>query len=72
MTNPVQAWNEATGHVRGTAIVLAGGRHDVLNGVPHRTVAALVERLRLGAGLPVIVRRVDGAREPIGPGSAAV
>jgi hypothetical protein len=64
MANPVQAWNEATGRIGGTVIVLAGGEHDVT----RRTVAALVERLRLGAGLPVIARRVDGAREP---GSAA-
>ncbi|SNS15284.1 hypothetical protein SAMN05216276_100512 [Streptosporangium subroseum] len=71
MTNPVQAWNEATGHGGGTVIVLAGGRHDVLNGVPRRTIAALVERSRLGAGLPVIARRADGAREPAGLGSAA-
>ncbi|AWS45466.1 hypothetical protein [Streptosporangium sp. 'caverna'] len=71
MTDPVQAWNEATGHVGGTVIVLAGGKRDALNGVTHRTVAAPVERLRLGAGLPAIARRVDGAREPVGPGSAA-
>ncbi|WP_371784365.1 hypothetical protein [Streptosporangium subroseum] len=71
MTNPVQAWNEATGHVGGTVIVLAVGKHDVLDGATHRTVAALVERSRLGAGLPAIARRADGAREPVGPGSAA-
>jgi pimeloyl-ACP methyl ester carboxylesterase len=42
----------------GTLVTIAGGRHDVLNDVTHRTVAATVvlflERLRLGAGLPVI------------------
>jgi pimeloyl-ACP methyl ester carboxylesterase len=40
---------------------IAGGRHDVLNDVTHRTVAATIilflERLRLGAGLPVIAIR---------------
>jgi hypothetical protein len=71
MMNPVQAWNEAMGHVRGTVIVLAGGKHDAPNGVTRRTAAAPVERLRLGAGLPVIARRVDGARGPVELGSAA-
>jgi pimeloyl-ACP methyl ester carboxylesterase len=46
--------------------VVEGGRHDVLNDVTHRSVAATVvlflERLKLGADLPRIVR----------PGSAAV
>jgi pimeloyl-ACP methyl ester carboxylesterase len=40
--------------------VVEGGRHDVLNDVTHRSVAATIvlflERLRLGADLPVIVR----------------
>ncbi|MXG90910.1 alpha/beta hydrolase [Nocardioides sp. YIM 123512] len=40
--------------------VVEGGRHDVLNDVTHRSVAATVvlflERLKLGADLPVIVR----------------
>lgn len=39
--------------------VVEGGRHDVLNDVTHRSVAATVvlflERLKLGADLPVIV-----------------
>ena len=39
-------------------IAIAGGRHDVLNDVTHRTVAATIvlflERLRLGPGLPPI------------------
>ncbi|WP_306207611.1 alpha/beta hydrolase [Actinoplanes sp. RD1] len=38
--------------------VIEGGRHDILNDVTHRTVAALVvqflERLRLGTDLPAI------------------
>jgi pimeloyl-ACP methyl ester carboxylesterase len=42
-------------------VAIAGGRHDVLNDVTHRTVAATIilflERLRLGAGLPVIAIR---------------
>ncbi|WP_375432325.1 alpha/beta hydrolase [uncultured Friedmanniella sp.] len=40
-------------------VVVAGGRHDILNDVSHRSVAATVvlflERLRLGADLPLIV-----------------
>jgi alpha-beta hydrolase superfamily lysophospholipase len=39
--------------------VIAGGRHDILNDVTHRSVAATIvlflERLRLGADLPEIV-----------------
>ena len=44
----------------GQLVTVAGGRHDVLNDVTHRSVAATVvlflERLRLGGGLPEIVR----------------
>jgi alpha-beta hydrolase superfamily lysophospholipase len=44
----------------GTLVVIADGRHDVLNDVTHRTVAATVvlflERLRLGADLPLIAQ----------------
>jgi alpha-beta hydrolase superfamily lysophospholipase len=44
----------------GTLVTIAGGRHDVLNDVTHRSVAATIvlflERLRLGADLPEIVR----------------
>jgi hypothetical protein len=40
--------------------VIVGGRHDVLNDLSHRTVAATIvlflERLRLGADLPVIAK----------------
>jgi alpha-beta hydrolase superfamily lysophospholipase len=45
---------------RGRLVTIAGGRHDVLNDLSHRTVAATIvlflERLRLGAGLPEIAR----------------
>jgi alpha-beta hydrolase superfamily lysophospholipase len=44
----------------GPVTVIAGGRHDVLNDLSHRTVAATIvlflERLRLGADLPVIAK----------------
>ncbi|WP_433384540.1 alpha/beta hydrolase [Actinoplanes sp. CA-142083] len=50
--------DEARPHYPGTLVTITGGRHDVLNDVSHRTVAATVvlflERLRLGADLPVI------------------
>jgi alpha-beta hydrolase superfamily lysophospholipase len=43
-------------------VSITGGKHDALNDVTHRTVAATVveflERLRLGAGLPAIATRV--------------
>ena len=47
----------------GAAVVsVEGGRHDVLNDVSHRSVAATIvlflERLRLGTDLPTIVRQV--------------
>ncbi|HLS77574.1 MAG TPA: lysophospholipase [Nocardia sp.] len=48
-----------------TVHLVEDGRHDVLNDATHRSVAATVvlflERLRLGADLPVIVRG-DSAR----------
>jgi alpha-beta hydrolase superfamily lysophospholipase len=48
--------------VRGRVVV--GGRHDVLNDVSHRSVAATVvlflESLKLGADLPDIVRPAHG------------
>ena len=50
----------ARGGYPGQLVTVAGGRHDVLNDVTHRSVAATVvlflERLRLGGGLPEIVR----------------
>lgn len=43
-------------------VVIDGGRHDALNDVTHRTVAATIvlflERLKLGADLPTIAHRV--------------
>ncbi len=43
---------------RAELVTIAGGRHDALNDLTHRTVAATVviflERLRLGPGLPRI------------------
>jgi alpha-beta hydrolase superfamily lysophospholipase len=51
---------EARPHYPGTLVTIAGGRHDVLNDVSHRTVAATIvlflERLRLGADLPRIAQ----------------
>ncbi|HWS39482.1 MAG TPA: hypothetical protein VN408_42900, partial [Actinoplanes sp.] len=42
----------------GRLVTIAGGRHDILNDVTHRTVAATIilflERLELGAELPAI------------------
>ena len=52
--------DEASGRYPGTLVTIAGGRHDVLNDVTHRTVAATIvlflERLRLGTDLPVIAQ----------------
>jgi alpha-beta hydrolase superfamily lysophospholipase len=51
-------------------VSITGGRHDVLNDVTHRTVAATIvlflERLRLGAKLPRIAirERTDRAADP--------
>lgn len=43
-------------------VLVSDGRHDILNDVTHRTVAATIvlflERLRLGGDLPVIAREV--------------
>ena len=50
-------------------VSITGGRHDVLNDVAHRTVAATIvlflERLRLGAELPRIAirERIDRATD---------
>jgi alpha-beta hydrolase superfamily lysophospholipase len=56
--------DEALAPFRGAPVtqvhVVEAGRHDVLNDVTHRSVAATIvlflERLKLGADLPVIVR----------------
>ncbi|WP_340536867.1 alpha/beta hydrolase [Nocardioides sp. GXZ039] len=56
---PVAAALESFGRAAEVRVV-EGGRHDVLNDVSHRSVAAHVvlflERLRLGSDLPAIVR----------------
>jgi hypothetical protein len=43
---------------RAGLVTIAGGRHDTLNDITHRTVAATIvmflERLRLGSDLPTI------------------
>lgn len=62
--DPLTPAEEALTAFRGAAAtqtwVVEGGRHDVLNDVTHRSVAATIvlflERLKLGADLPVIVR----------------
>ncbi|MCU7722432.1 lysophospholipase [Actinoplanes sp. KI2] len=58
--DPISPLGEARGRYPGTLVTIAGGRHDVLNDVSHRTVAATVvlflERLRLGADLPAIAQ----------------
>ena len=58
--DPISPLDEARGRYPGALVTIAGGRHDVLNDVAHRTVAATVvlflERLRLGADLPVIAQ----------------
>lgn len=56
-------------------VSITGGRHDVLNDVTHRTVAATIvlflERLRLGTELPRIAirERIDRAADA-DPGAA--
>jgi alpha-beta hydrolase superfamily lysophospholipase len=58
--DPVSPLQAARGAYPGTLVTIAGGRHDVLNDVTHRTVAATIvlflERLRLGADLPRIAQ----------------
>jgi alpha-beta hydrolase superfamily lysophospholipase len=58
--DPISPLAAARDAYPGPITVIAGGRHDVLNDVTHRTVAATIilflERLRLGADLPVIAR----------------
>jgi alpha-beta hydrolase superfamily lysophospholipase len=48
---------------RAELVSIAGGRHDALNDITHRTAAATVilflERLRLGAELPPITVREE-------------
>jgi alpha-beta hydrolase superfamily lysophospholipase len=56
--DPISPLAAARDAYPGPVTVIAGGRHDVLNDLSHRTVAATVilflERLRLGSDLPVI------------------
>jgi len=59
--SPVDAAIEVYRELGATQVtIIAGGLHDVLSDVSHRTVAATVviflERLRVGADLPVIAR----------------
>ena len=62
--DPVTPLERALAPFRGASStqtwVVKGGRHDVLNDVTHRSVAATIvlflERLKLGADLPVIIR----------------
>jgi alpha-beta hydrolase superfamily lysophospholipase len=52
--------DEARAAYPGPLVTIAGGRHDVLNDLNHRTAAATVvlflERLKLGADLPKIAQ----------------
>jgi len=60
--DPVSPLAAARAGYPATLVAIAGGRHDVLNDVTHRSVAATIvlflERLRLGADLPEIARVV--------------
>jgi alpha-beta hydrolase superfamily lysophospholipase len=55
---------------RARLVTIAGGRHDLLNDVTHRTVAATIvlflERLRLGPDLPEIARADGAGHGPVG------
>ena len=62
--SPVDAAIEAYQDLGATQVtVIAGGLHDILSDVSHRTVAATVviflERLRVGADLPLIARELE-------------
>jgi alpha-beta hydrolase superfamily lysophospholipase len=58
--DPVSPLDAARDSYPVAPVVVVGGRHDVLNDVTHRSVAATIilflERLRLGADLPEIVK----------------
>ena len=58
--DPVSPLETVRDRYPGTLVSIVGGRHDVLNDVTHRTVAATIvlflERLRLGGDLPEIAR----------------
>ena len=59
-SDPVSPLDTARDSYPVAPVVIVGGRHDVLNDITHRSVAATIilflERLRLGADLPEIVR----------------
>lgn len=64
MVSPVDAASERYAAApRAEQVVIAGGRHDALNDVTHRTSAAVIilflERLRLGPDLPPIAVRAQ-------------
>ena len=58
--DPISPLETVRDRYPGALVTIAGGRHDVLNDLSHRTVAATIvlflERLRLGADLPEIAR----------------
>lgn len=59
ITSPGQAFAAYAGLSTAQRRVVAGGRHDILNDVSHRSVAATIvlflESLKLGSSLPAIV-----------------
>ncbi|BBH69547.1 lysophospholipase [Actinoplanes sp. OR16] len=61
--DPISPLASARPAYPGRLVGIAGGRHDILNDVTHRTAAATIilflERLRLGASLPVIATEVS-------------
>ena len=64
VTPPQDAFAPFRGRERARLHAVVGGRHDVLNDVSHRSVAATVvlflESLRLAPDLPVVVELVQG------------
>lgn len=64
LTSSQDAFEPFRGVPRARLRLVVGGRHDVLNDVSHRSVAATVvlflESLKLGGDLPVIVGQVQG------------
>jgi alpha-beta hydrolase superfamily lysophospholipase len=58
-----QARSVAAALPRGELAVIDGGRHDVLNDLAHRSVAAeivqFLERVRVSGEAPAIVRRTS-------------
>ena len=68
VTEPERVEELYAGVATVSIVAVEGGRHDVLNDVSHRSVAATIvlflERLRLGADLPPVVRPVAGSVAP--------